>query len=412
MRILFVTPYLPSRIRARSYGFVQQLGRRHKVQVLALSGGEREAAGIRAMIEDGIAVTALHEGRGIKIARCLGALGTAQPLQVAFDASARLRAMLGTLIKSGEYDLLHIEFVRALGMLPAPPSQLPLPCVWDAVDCVSHLYQLGATAGATPLLRLWGRYEAERLRAYECEQLTRFRHILVSSSRERAQFLQLAEAREHGGGEKGARAEISVLPHGLDQSYFQCNTGWRAPDTLIFSGKMSFHANVAGATMLLQRIMPLLWRVRPTLRLIIAGSDPPSSLCRLARDARIEVTGYVPDLRPYLARAYIALCPLPYAVGIQNKVLEAMALGTPVIASPSVAAGLQVESGRELLIAETPEQFAAATLRLLDDTALWQQLAARGRHYIEVYHNWDVILTRLEALYARAMQQRTHYGGL
>jgi len=99
-------------------------------------------------------------------------------------------------------------------------------------------------------------------------------------------------------------------------------------------------------------------------------------------------------------------------VGIQNKVLEAMALGTPVIASPSVAAGLQVESGRELLIAETPEQFAAATLRLLDDTALWQQLAACGRRYIEAYHNWDAILTRLEALYARAMQQKTHYGGL
>jgi glycosyltransferase involved in cell wall biosynthesis len=403
MRILFVTPYPLSRIRVRSYGFVQQLRRLHEVHVLALCCGQRERADVQALANEGIAVTGIYETLLPKTWRCLRALGSDQPLQVAFDASPRLRETLKASIASGKFDLAHIEFVRALGMLPAHPALLSIPCVWDAVDCVSHLYEQGAYFGATPLMRLFGRNEARRVQVYEGKQLYRFRQILVAAQRDRAALLQMANrerAKEH---QEGQCADITVIPHGIDQAYFQPYKGPRHPETLIFSGKMSFHANVAGVMRLVTRILPLVWQQRPRVRLVIAGSNPPLAVRRLAHDPRIMVTGYVADLRPYIAHARLAVCPLPYAVGIQNKILEAMALGTPVIASSAAAAGLQTHADQNLFVADTSEQFATAILSLLYEHTQWYQLSERGRRYIEQYHCWDSILKQLQNVYAKAM---------
>ena len=399
VRILFVTPYPVSRIRVRSYGFVTQLAKKHDVKVLALCMDQREMADVRAIQREGIDITAIYEERSTQFLRGLLALGSRLPLQVAFSASSRLRLALRTLLASEHFDLLHVEFVRALGMLP--PS-LPVPVVWDAVDCVSQLYEQGARFGATPMVRFLGLNEAQRTRAYEREQLLRFRHILVTSERDRQALLALAKEIP-GGLEKKALAHIAVLPHGIDRQYFRQYMGSRWPETLTFSGKMSFHANIAGALNLVKHIMPRVWQQRPSVRLIIAGSNPPASLRRLASDPRIMFTGDVPDIRPYIAQAQIAVSPLPYAVGIQNKVLEAMALGTPVIASSHAVAGLRATAGDDVQVADEPDTFAAAILHLLDHRALRHDCRERGLAYIARHHNWNDIIEQLTAIYHDAM---------
>lgn len=399
MRVLFVTPYPVSRIRIRSYGFVSQLARQHELTVLALCAGERDQADMQDLERQGIAIRGIQEKRTRKVLRGLGALGTHTPLQVAYDAAPALRAALREQLASGRFDILHVEFIRALGALP---GSLPLPVIWDAVDCISQLYEQGALFGATPLLRLIGHREARRTRAFELAQLRRFRHIVVTSRRDRQALLALAGA----GGDAAdttALAEITVLPHGVDQQYFSPWSGPREPETLVFTGKMSFHANIAGVLTLVKEILPRIWEQRPGVRLIIAGSNPPAAVRHLAQDPRILVTGYVPDLRPYLARAQVAVSPLPYAVGIQNKILEAMASGTPVVASPSAAAGLEALPGRDLLLAHDPAAFAIAVLRVLDDRALWRKLAENGLAYITRYHDWEHALAQLNAVYARAI---------
>ncbi len=400
MRVLFVTPYPISRIRVRSYGFVTHLSRQHEVTVLALCAGERDIADTRDLQCEGIAITTIRENRIRKFLRSLCALGTQLPLQVAFDAAPSLRAAINEQLKSGHFDLLHVESVRALGTLP---GFVPIPVVWDAVDCISQLYEQGANFGATSMMRIIGQREAWRVRAYERLQLQRFRHVLVTSERDRQALLDLA--RDDGTDEapSGALAEITVLPHGVDQHYFRPYTGPRRPATLIFTGKMSFHANIAGVITLVERIMPRIWEQRPDVRLTIAGSDPPARVRRLAEDPRIEVTGYVSDLRPYIVQAQIAVSPLPYAVGIQNKVLEAMALGTPVVASSHAVGGLQVVAEQDLLVADSPKAFTAAVLRLLEDQVLWNKLSERGPIYIATYHRWAHILGQLTAVYTHAI---------
>jgi len=400
VRILFVTPYPASRIRGRSYGFITQLAKRHFVELLALCANAREISDIQVLRQEGIIATAIYEPSIVRYIRSLTALTSERPLQVAFDASPHLHRTIAMRLLDGQFDLLHVELIRVLG---AVPSSLSVPVVWDAVDCMSQLYEQGGRAGSTPMLRVVGASEGRRVRAYEQVQLQRFRHVLVTAERERKALLEVtqgSQARMAG----QASAEITVIPLGIDQHYFQVYDGERQAETLIFSGKMSFHANIAGVYTLVEHILPLIWQKRPTVRLIIAGGDPPMAIRRLARDPRIEVTGYLSDLRPAIAQAQIAVCPLPYAVGMQNKVLEAMALGTPVVASTPVAAGLRAMAGRDLLVADEPTNFAAVALRLLEDRVLWCSLAAHGAAYIRAHHHLDVIMQQLTAVYAQALK--------
>lgn len=403
MRILFVAPYPLSRIRIRSYGFVSQLAKQHDVTALVLCSNKREAHDVQLLQGEGLKVCAVEDKLVWKAWRTLGAIFTSQPLQVAFDASPRLRAAISEHLASGNFDIMHVEFIRALGALPL---QLPLPVVWDAVDCISQLYEHGAKHGATPMLRFIGKREAARTRAYEHTQLRRFQHVLVTSPRDQQALSNIAQDGRLGEDSRPP-APITALPHGVDQEYYQYYQGERQPETLIFSGKMSFHANVAGALHLAKTIMPLIWRERPQVRLVIAGSKPPASIRALAQDSRIEVTGYVSDLRPSIREARVAVCPLPYAVGIQNKVLEAMALGTPVVASSHAAAGLEAVPEQDMLVADEPELFARAVLRLLDDQVLYQTVSHNGYTYIENYHNWNHIINELTAIYTQVITEAT-----
>ncbi len=396
--VLFLTPYLPSRIRVRSYGFISHLMKKHSVTVLALCAGKREEEDALALQREGFTITTVQEKRSVQFLRSLRAFNTQIPLQVAFCASPALRIALNELLDSGQFDLLHIESIRALSVVP---EELPIPAVWDAVDSVSQLYEQGAHFGATLMLRLIGRREARLIRAYELKQLQCFRHVLVTSEHDRQAFLSVGDGLETA--ERRSLAEVTVLPHGIDRQYFQSYTGLRKPGTLVFSGKMSFHANVAGVLTFVRHVLPHIWKQRPDIKLIIAGSNPPLSIRRLGCDRRIEVTGYVPDLRPYIAQAQVSVCSLPYAVGIQNKVLEAMALGTPVVATSSAVAGMQTIAGRDLLVADAPEAFATAVLRLLDDHVLWNKLSEGGISYVTTHHNWEDILKRLMMVYTRAM---------
>jgi polysaccharide biosynthesis protein PslH len=402
MRILFITPYPPSHIRARSFGFIRQLAKAHQVTLLCLYVYMQETVDLQSLVDEGVTIHTYNESRVSRYLRCVLALLFARhiPLQVVYATAPKMREAVRSYVTSGLYDLVHIEFIRALGLLPQTNS---IPIVWDAVDCVSNLYTLGAQHSATGMIKLLGRREAHLVREYELQQLYRFRHILVTAERERQALHAILQEQTHGDEQKSC-ATISVLPLGIDSVRFQSYNSTNRKDYLVFSGKMSFHANIAGALQLVREIMPHIWQKRPTLHVVLAGSNPPPSLLKLAEDPRISFTGYVNDLLPYIAQARVAVCPLPYAVGVQYKVLEAMALGIPVVASSQVATGIQAVAGRDLLVADDPQEFAEAVLRLYDDETLWQQLSEHSLRYVQTCHNWDRLMQKLLHVYGEAME--------
>jgi glycosyltransferase involved in cell wall biosynthesis len=150
--------------------------------------------------------------------------------------------------------------------------------------------------------------------------------------------------------------------------------------------------------------MPAVWAQRPQVRLTIAGKDPTQDVHALAEKhpGKVFVTGAVPDMRDCLRKASVAVVPVVYGAGIQNKVLEAMACGTPVVTSDKTVRSLQLGYEQALTVASSPQHFAGTVLRLLDDDAERKRLSRAGRAYIETHHDWRAIVDRLACIYQAA----------
>jgi glycosyltransferase involved in cell wall biosynthesis len=189
------------------------------------------------------------------------------------------------------------------------------------------------------------------------------------------------------------------VPNGVDTGYFRFAGETREADSLVFCAKMDYYPNVQAMLVFCRDVLPIIWAQRPQVRLTIVGNNPPPAIRALAEDQRITVTGYVPDIRPYLGRAAVALAPLLVAAGIQNKVLEALAMAVPLVATPAACRALLVEDGVHLLIAEGASLFAEAVLRLLEDRALAERLQRAGRAYVEAHHSWQHAADLLCSMY-------------
>jgi len=193
---------------------------------------------------------------------------------------------------------------------------------------------------------------------------------------------------------------LSVLPNGVDLDYFCPDTTVsRDPATLVVSGKMSYHANVTMVVNLVREVMPLVWEKRPDVKLEIVGKDPARNILAMAEHPQIIVTGTVDDIRPYLQRATVSVAPVTYGAGIQNKVLEAMACGTPVVATPQAASALTAVDGRDLLVGNELSQIADLILKLINDSMLCKTIGENGYRYVTHQHNWSVIAEDLESYY-------------
>jgi glycosyltransferase involved in cell wall biosynthesis len=240
---------------------------------------------------------------------------------------------------------------------------------------------------------------------------------LVTSALDRTSLLELSRAwgaaatgtshRAHAG-YAADNSNVTVLSNGVDLDYFTPVDAPRASNALVFSGKMSYHANESAVLHLVGDILPLVWARRPDTRLTIVGKDPSKQVRQVvaAHANRATLTGTVADVRPHLRRAALAVAPVVYGVGCQNKVLEAMACATPVVASPRAVAALDARPGRDVVVADTPEAFADAVIALLDDPARRLAIGHAGRAYADTHHRWDHMAARLEGVYQELIAER------
>jgi glycosyltransferase involved in cell wall biosynthesis len=192
--------------------------------------------------------------------------------------------------------------------------------------------------------------------------------------------------------------DVRVVPNGIEMERFQRVNDDRAPAQLLFVGNYEYAPNLDAALWLINEMFPLVKQQVPDAKLWLVGNAPPPELTALASDA-IEVTGRVPDVRTYLDQATVFVCPLRYGAGIKNKVLEALASGCPLVATPVSIDGITVTDGDSALVAEDAEGLAAATVRVLRDSALQGALREKGHAVIESGYTWRSVAERYAALY-------------
>ncbi|WP_309708402.1 glycosyltransferase [Armatimonas sp.] len=392
MRLLFISPYVPSPIRVRTYQILRHLALLGcEITLVALEDApvsESARAELATWCKD---IHLVPLPKPAATLRCLLALPTPTPIWVAYCQSPELKKRVTELVKTKQFDVAHVEHLRAAAIRPALGN---LPCVLDAVDCITALQRQMFEQGESVKHKLIAWEEWSKLRAWEPRAYALYNQLAVTTTYD-ARELQTLDS----------RLSPEVIPNGVDLDYFQPRPDQaREKDTIIFSGKMSYRANEDAALGFASSLWPRLKEMRPNLRWLIVGSEPSPAVQRLAQDPAIEVTGYVPDIRPYLSRASVAICPLRIGVGIQNKALEAMAMACPVVASPIAGRALQnAEDDGGITIAKTEEEFLRACQKFLSDPSCAQATGASARRFVERHHRWDCAAKRFLELYTHAI---------
>jgi sugar transferase (PEP-CTERM/EpsH1 system associated) len=414
MRILFIVPYTPNLIRARSYNLIRSLSiNGHKIILGTLWSSKQEQESGSDIQQYCEAVYSYPLPVWKSLLNCLAVLPTSQPLQSAYcwqnQLAGKVSKLLNGSVNGKKIDIVHVEHLRGVryglhiqshkGNTGQPDKTGP-PIVWDSVDNISYLFRQSSVKSQRKIFRWLTTLELSRTEKYEAWLLDQFSNVLVTSKKDRDAFLTLDP-------DKQRDAKITILTNGVDLSYFKPHKETtREINTLVVSGKMSYHANISMVSYLVKEIMPKVWQQRADTKLWIVGKDPTDNILALGNNPNIVVTGTVDDIRPYLQKATIAVVPLTYGAGIQFKLLESMACGTPVVASKIAVSSLNTVDGQDVLVADNTDDFAKHIIHLSEDTKLRENLGLAGRQYVEKNHNWTDLAAKLEGVYHNAIITR------
>ena len=399
MKIAFIVPYVPNNIRTRPLNFITRLSNLgHEVDVFTVGAGEVDIADAEALRSRCKSVYYYEQPLWRSLLNSALAVPSGKPLQAVYSRQPDLIQQLENRFKANDrdagYDVIHVEHLRGSEYGRFLKSHFPsLPVVWDSVDCISHLFRQAAGQSTSLFGKLVSRFELDRTEKTEAGLLQIFDHILVTSNIDRNALINTVRNGR-------TPAPISVLSNGVDQGYFQPNLDVpKEPETLVFSGKMSYHANISMVKYLVNAIMPLIWRQRPHVRLVVVGKDPPAEIKRMRENPLIEVTGTVSDIRPFLWRSTIAVAPLVYGAGVQNKILEAMAVGLPVVTTSKALLSLGAVPGRDILPGDSAEEFSESVLGLLGNPCWRRKVGEAGRLFVQESHDWGKITEQLVGIY-------------
>jgi sugar transferase (PEP-CTERM/EpsH1 system associated) len=402
MRIAYIVPYVPNPIRTRSYNLIKQLtSLGHDVAVFTLGssqGDQMDAHRLKSYCHD---VYYYAQPVWRSFLNSAVALPSEKPLQSVYSWQPDMARQIVQRAAQNEFDIVHVEHLRGSRFGLYLKSKLPsMPVVWDSVDCISHLFQQAAKQSRSFFGKFMTRFELSRTRRTEGDLARRFDHVLVTAPSDREALLGLVPPGK-------IPSEISVLPNGVDLEYFHSSAEFqREPETIIFSGKMSYHANISMAKYLVEEIMPRIWKFRPAAHLYIVGKDPAPAIKKMTRNPLITVTGTVDDIRPFLWRATVSVVPLLYGAGIQNKILEAMATGTPVVTTCQALSALQAQPGKDLFVSDDPDGFSQAVLQLMTNRDLQQKISDAGMKYVRGFHSWASIASQLMNIYQQILDSK------
>lgn len=298
---------------------------------------------------------------------------------------AGMKRRLETLCQERNPDVIHIAHVEMGTLFPENGRAKRVV----GTDVVTLKLRRSLELLTKPTHRLWRTIEAWKVARYERRVIRQSDLYVVASEREAQWVRQVVP-----------EAKVALIPNGVDTRYFKPQPKTR-PDshTLLFVGTLSYEPNADGVQWFCHEIYPRIRARVPEVRLFIVGRDPPPTVQSLGQIPGVAVTGWVEDVRPYLAESTIVIVPLRNGGGTRLKILEALAMGKAVVSTSIGAEGLDVTHGQDILIANTPDAFTEAVERLLSDAPLRCELGRNGRTLVEREYDWAKIATLLDGAY-------------
>jgi polysaccharide biosynthesis protein PslH len=372
--------------KIRSYNLLRFLAKDHEVTLLSYYGGRRdpdyEAALAKEIPGSQTIYTAAPDSNAIERGvDYLYRFPRRAPYAVSKFTHRAVQTTVAGWLSSGRFDVAVCDFLAASANFPAP---LPMPCVLFQHNVESSLWQRMAAVESNPIKKLSFAIESAKMTRYERATLGRFHHIIAVSEHDRRQMLQMNPA-----------CEITVVPTGVDTQKFNVAPASSAqPPRVVFTGSMDWEPNVDAVDYFCSQIWPRIRTEFPDAIFQIVGRNPFAKVQRLASES-VQVTGTVPSVAEYIEKASVVIVPLRIGGGTRLKIFEAMAMGKAMVSTSIGAEGLELESGRDLLLADDASSFADAVILLLRDTAVrwkFEQAAVR----LAAQYDWSHVVKQFD----------------
>jgi sugar transferase (PEP-CTERM/EpsH1 system associated) len=389
MKVLFLSPHIPALLTGattRDYYMLKALASQHEVTLLTLNmnGAQGIAPDLEALtpLVSSMQIVKVAQPRWKRWSQLFAFL-RGRSYAISRGVVPELQAAIDQAVEQERYDLIWYEGSILAGYrVPAG-----IPVVIDEHNLEFELCWRTYQRTRPGLRKLYNRLEAQRLKPVELKRCQEASLVCLTSEREYSELTRLLPS-----------CVAAVVPNGVDTSHFSPPAPEEEDEYhIVFSGSMDYYPNTDAVLFFARHCWPLIRAALPQARWTIVGKNPPPSVHNLAQLPGVYVTGSVKDVRPYLTSASLTIAPLLIGSGTRLKILESFAMGKAVVSSRLGCEGINVEHGRELLIADQPEDFAAAVVRLLRDPLTRRSLGEAGRQLVEREYSWTISGQRLLA---------------
>jgi polysaccharide biosynthesis protein PslH len=326
------------------------------------------------------------------LAQYAGGFFSKRPHQFVRYHSPQVTLELRQLLEKEKFDVVVCDFLAAAQLIP---WHFPTPKVLFTHNVEALIWKRHCAVARNPLWKAicWREYCTTAFA--ERRYLNLADHVLTVSDTDREVFAQTIDP-----------AKITVIPTGVDSDFFRPRAGEEQPNTLVFTGSMDYMPNEDGICYFVEQILPRVRLHLPNVALLVVGRRPSPRLLKLATmTPGVEVTGSVEDIRPYVQRGSVYVVPLRVGSGTRLKIFEAMAMGKAVVSTSVGAEGLPVRPEQNILIADTPDEFANAVVRLIADRNLRIELGRAARELVVQKHSWGSVAQHFELTLERLLSE-------
>jgi polysaccharide biosynthesis protein PslH len=405
MKILTITDTIPyptvSGDRIRTYNLLRRIAEQEEVWLAALLETPQDAEGVPHLASFLQGVEVAYVPRRSPAAHIPGLLRYAlqgRPLELKFRHSPELASKIHGLVTAVEPDIVEIIHSEMALYLEALPPDAGRRHVLTLQNIAFHQYDRIFRTERRLHVKMRAFLHSRMMRMWEPRYAARFDRCIAVSAVDRDVLLNV-----------NPRVPVHVVPNGVDVAQYRplpvpvSELTGASPPSLLFIGKMSYPPCADAVLFFCEEVLPLIRRALGEVEMWIVGREPPPEVVRLEGDG-VHVTGWVDEVEPYYRRSTVSVVPLRAGGGTRLKVLEAMALGRPVISTSIGCEGLDVVDGQHLLVADDAVSFAEQTIRLLTERALYESVAAAARSLVVRNYDWDAIAHRQLEIYAEALQ--------
>lgn len=367
--------------KLRAYYQIKELAKQHEVYLFCLNYKDEEEKAKEELLKYCKTIHIEKLNLFSSLLRVCFSVFSFLPFQTAYYNSPKAKKHFKAFVEKNNIELCYFQFVR----LAPFAKKIKRKKVLDFQDTLSMNMKRRADNSGL-LQRVLFSIEAKRLARYESKMFEVFDALTIITDADRKLL------------KSPRKEEVYIIPNGVAESYFTYPQPKEKPYDILFSGAMSYAPNIDAAEYLIKEIMPLVWEKKPNVKIAIAGGGAPISLQKEANE-RIIMPGWVDDMKEYYSQTKIFIAPMRIGTGLQNKLLEAMAMNVACITSPLANQALKAKDKEEILIADNAKAYADCIIDLLDNEQLSSKIANAGKDYVFNEYSWENSCEKLSNIF-------------